>query len=194
MQGLECCVAHPTCKQLCACLLQDFIQTTDEEVVAILRRYPHPGTAHVAQPAAQHTTTSAKGATRDAAAGSSTDTPAARDQAQQAHQGHAAGAAVSHTSSLSAALHPSAAAAAAEGTSGAGEAAAQPSRLRPVADEQIVMTDGESGVQLHGSLTVPEGACGLVVFAHGSGSSRHSPRNRQVAATLNDSGGYLGLA
>jgi len=181
----------------CACLLQDFSQTTDEEVVAILRRYPHPATAHVVQPVSQRTTTSAKGATRDAAAGSSTDTAAARDQA---HQGHAAGAAAAscqraaRTSCLSTALHPSAAAAEGpHGAGGAGGAAPQPSRLRPVADEQIVITDGESGVQLHGSLTVPEGACGLVVFAHGSGSSRHSPRNRQVAATLNESGGCLGL-
>jgi predicted alpha/beta-hydrolase family hydrolase len=43
-------------------------------------------------------------------------------------------------------------------------------------------------VSLHGLLTVPEGAWGLVVFAHGSGSSRFSPRNQQVAATLNDAG------
>ena len=38
------------------------------------------------------------------------------------------------------------------------------------------------GLRLAGRLTVPEGAAGLVVFAHGSGSSRHSPRNRYVAA------------
>ncbi|MGZ4306964.1 MAG: dienelactone hydrolase family protein [Solirubrobacteraceae bacterium] len=35
---------------------------------------------------------------------------------------------------------------------------------------------------------LPEAAQGLVVFAHGSGSSRHSPRNRQVADALNDRG------
>ena len=40
---------------------------------------------------------------------------------------------------------------------------------------------------LPGDLVVPEGATGLVIFAHGSGSSRHSPRNRHVAATLNGS-------
>jgi hypothetical protein len=51
------------------------------------------------------------------------------------------------------------------------------------------MTDAAtSGVQLHGTLNVPLGAAGLVIFAHGSGSSRHSPRNRQVAATLNEAG------
>ena len=37
---------------------------------------------------------------------------------------------------------------------------------------------------LAGDLAVPDGACGLVVFAHGSGSSRFSPRNRYVADTL----------
>jgi putative phosphoribosyl transferase len=39
--------------------------------------------------------------------------------------------------------------------------------------------------RLAGNLTVPAGAAGIVIFAHGSGSSRHSPRNRYVAATLN---------
>ena len=39
-----------------------------------------------------------------------------------------------------------------------------------------------------GDLVVPQDAAGLVVFAHGSGSSRHSPRNRQVAAALNAAG------
>ena len=40
------------------------------------------------------------------------------------------------------------------------------------------------GVQLAGDLTVPDAAVGVVAFAHGSGSGRHSPRNRQVAAGL----------
>lgn len=39
---------------------------------------------------------------------------------------------------------------------------------------------------LMGRLDVPVGAIGLVLFAHGSGSSRHSPRNRYVAQVLND--------
>ncbi len=39
---------------------------------------------------------------------------------------------------------------------------------------------------LRGDLAVPEAAEGIVVFAHGSGSSRHSPRNRLVASVLND--------
>jgi putative phosphoribosyl transferase len=37
-------------------------------------------------------------------------------------------------------------------------------------------------------LSVPDGAIGLVLFVHGSGSSRHSPRNQFVARTLNDAG------
>ncbi|WP_233166442.1 dienelactone hydrolase family protein [Archangium sp. Cb G35] len=44
------------------------------------------------------------------------------------------------------------------------------------------------GVVLGGTLAVPEGAQGLVIFAHGSGSSRHSPRNRYVAYTLRTAG------
>jgi putative phosphoribosyl transferase len=43
-------------------------------------------------------------------------------------------------------------------------------------------------VTLDGNLTVPDGARGIVLFVHGSGSSRHSPRNRFVAQTLNDAG------
>ncbi|HEV2438768.1 MAG TPA: hydrolase [bacterium] len=41
-----------------------------------------------------------------------------------------------------------------------------------------------AGALLDGDLTVPAGARGVVLFAHGSGSSRLSPRNRRVAATL----------
>ena len=43
-------------------------------------------------------------------------------------------------------------------------------------------------VTLTGRLTVPARAIGTVVFAHGSGSSRHSPRNRYVASVLNRAG------
>ncbi|MFE4970751.1 phosphoribosyltransferase family protein [Kitasatospora sp. NPDC056651] len=45
-----------------------------------------------------------------------------------------------------------------------------------------------AGVRLAGRLTVPAGARGVVVFAHGSGSGRHSPRNRHVADYLNRTG------
>ena len=41
---------------------------------------------------------------------------------------------------------------------------------------------------LFGNLSIPENAIALVLFAHGSGSSRHSPRNQFVARTLNEAG------
>lgn len=44
---------------------------------------------------------------------------------------------------------------------------------------------GLEGLSLAGHLVVPDDARGLVLFAHGSGSSRHSPRNRYVADVLN---------
>jgi putative phosphoribosyl transferase len=57
---------------------------------------------------------------------------------------------------------------------------------RAAADEDaVIMT---SSHRLLGHLTVPAAALGLVVFAHGSGSSRHSPRNVYVARVLQDAG------
>ena len=44
------------------------------------------------------------------------------------------------------------------------------------------------GAELSGNLTIPENPLGLVLFAHGSGSSRRSPRNQFVARTLNQTG------
>jgi putative phosphoribosyl transferase len=41
-----------------------------------------------------------------------------------------------------------------------------------------------AGVTLYGDFEIPRGASGLVLFAHGTGSGRHSPRNRQVAEVL----------
>jgi len=67
------------------------------------------------------------------------------------------------------------------GSAGAGE------RLDPLLrDDEVDVPVGS--VRLSGHLTVPEQARGLVVFAHGSGSSRHSPRNRFVASVLNQQG------
>ncbi len=43
-------------------------------------------------------------------------------------------------------------------------------------------------VTLEGSLELPDGAAGVVLFAHGSGSGRHSPRNQFVAARLRQAG------
>jgi putative phosphoribosyl transferase len=43
-------------------------------------------------------------------------------------------------------------------------------------------------VTLSGELNIPRNASGVVLFAHGSGSSRHSPRNRHVARTIRNAG------
>ena len=45
-----------------------------------------------------------------------------------------------------------------------------------------------TGVRLEGIVSIPEDARGIVVFVHGSGSSRHSPRNQYVAQTLQAGG------
>ena len=56
----------------------------------------------------------------------------------------------------------------------------------PVVGEEVEVTAGRT--RLTGHLTVPADARGLVVFVHGSGSSRHSPRNRYVASVLQRAG------
>ncbi|HEY8017858.1 MAG TPA: alpha/beta family hydrolase [Actinomycetota bacterium] len=54
---------------------------------------------------------------------------------------------------------------------------------------RIEVADAVAGRgEIVGDLRLPTEARGLVIFAHGSGSSRHSPRNRMVAASLNDVG------
>ncbi|RBM23285.1 alpha/beta family hydrolase [Streptomyces sp. PT12] len=68
----------------------------------------------------------------------------------------------------------------------------------PTTNEQVVaflargssreVTVQAGPVRLAGELTVPEGASAMVVFAHGGGSGRHSPRNRFVADALNTAG------
>lgn len=61
-------------------------------------------------------------------------------------------------------------------------------RTREIPEEAgyVQVTMGQT--ILHGNLLIPDGAAGLVVFAHGSGSGRHSPRNQYVAKTLRESG------
>ena len=56
----------------------------------------------------------------------------------------------------------------------------------PLRDEEVTVDAGP--VRVGGHLTVPEEPTAVIVFAHGSGSSRHSPRNRYVAGVLNDAG------
>jgi len=55
-------------------------------------------------------------------------------------------------------------------------------------DADTVMSIPVDDVTLEGMLDVPEGATGLVVFAHGSGSSRKSPRNNFVAEVIRERG------
>lgn len=59
--------------------------------------------------------------------------------------------------------------------------------MSPTSTTTVSVATGD-GVTLDGDLTVPEHATGVVLFAHGSGSSRHSPRNRQVAQGLCERG------
>ena len=55
-----------------------------------------------------------------------------------------------------------------------------------VSETDVMLPAGR--VQLAGNMTLPTGTRRLVLFAHGSGSSRHSPRNRYVAGVLNEAG------
>ena len=58
------------------------------------------------------------------------------------------------------------------------------SRVARADDVQI----RSGAVMLEGDLNIPAGAQGVVLFAHGSGSSRHSPRNQFVARTIREAG------
>ncbi len=58
--------------------------------------------------------------------------------------------------------------------------------LPPLRDEEVRVPSGQ--VELSGRVTIPPSPRGTVVFAHGSGSSRRSPRNRNVARVLNHAG------
>jgi putative phosphoribosyl transferase len=60
--------------------------------------------------------------------------------------------------------------------------------LRPEREERHSVRIPSQQVVLDGDLVVPHNTWGLVIFAHGSGSSRHSARNRFVASTLNEAG------
>ncbi len=55
-------------------------------------------------------------------------------------------------------------------------------------ESEHLVSVNASGVILEGNLEIPQGTRGIVLFAHGSGSSRHSPRNRYVAQVLRQAG------
>src|SRR6185436_6783734 len=54
-------------------------------------------------------------------------------------------------------------------------------------EEEVRVRAGRD-VMLEGNLSIPRGARGIVLFAHGSGSGRHSARNRFVARSLQEAG------
>lgn len=60
--------------------------------------------------------------------------------------------------------------------------------VRSMAPEENLIRIPADGQELEGILEVPEGAPGLVLFAHGSGSSRHSPRNNYVGEVIRKAG------
>jgi putative phosphoribosyl transferase len=60
--------------------------------------------------------------------------------------------------------------------------------MKPSKEEKNLVRIVSGKVTINGNLTVPEGAKGIVLFAHGSGSSRFSPRNRYVADLMNKKG------
>jgi putative phosphoribosyl transferase len=71
--------------------------------------------------------------------------------------------------------------------------ATKPVKVRSPIIPDLVARDDEvqldaGSVRLSGHLEVPSGATAIVIFVHGSGSSRHSPRNRYVARVLNEAG------
>ncbi len=64
--------------------------------------------------------------------------------------------------------------------------APQPAAVGAGQESEVALrTNGET---LHGTLALPKKSIGVVIFAHGSGSSRHSPRNRYVAHVLQEQG------
>jgi putative phosphoribosyl transferase len=67
-----------------------------------------------------------------------------------------------------------------------GGPAAKADGVGGVVDEEVEVVAGRA--RLAGQLSVPAGVRGLVVFVHGSGSGRHSPRNRYVAGVLQAAG------
>jgi putative phosphoribosyl transferase len=62
-----------------------------------------------------------------------------------------------------------------------------------MSNDESLLHINAAGVELEGNLSIPPGATGVVLFAHGSGSSRFSSRNRYVAEFLRKEGGLATL-
>src|SRR5204863_6829429 len=67
-----------------------------------------------------------------------------------------------------------------------GEVMSQATKAAIAQAKDVQIRSGD--MQLEGDLSIPDGAQGVVLFAHGSGSSRHSPRNQFVARTIREAG------
>ncbi|MFF3766517.1 phosphoribosyltransferase family protein [Streptomyces sp. NPDC001922] len=155
------CLSTPSAFYAVGEWYQDFAQTPDRDVVDLLAR-----------------------AAPDTGAGTGADTgpdPPGGASREAAPGGTAPDRAPDTTGSAATAPDP------VPGAPRTAGAPATPSGAEPAATRREIGVDTD-GVRLTGDLTVPEGARGLVAFAHGSGSSRRSPRNRSVAAALNDAG------
>lgn len=55
-------------------------------------------------------------------------------------------------------------------------------------EQAVKIHDKSAGIELKGNIEIPSGAQGIILFAHGSGSSRNSPRNKFVAQQLRHAG------
>src|SRR5262245_1777134 len=58
----------------------------------------------------------------------------------------------------------------------------------PERNDEVQLRVDDGSIVLDGHLTIPANTSGMVIFVHGSGSSRHSPRNLFVASQLNEAG------
>ncbi len=158
------CLTQPRALQAIGEWYEDFSQTTDEEVVGLL--------ADAAQAQASPSGPAAAGGPAPSGAWPPAPGAAAGPGPGQAGPGPG------------------------QAGPGPGQAGAVPPGLTaepaptapgPAWTDQEVVLHAQSA-DLTGRLTRPAGAAGLVLFVHGSGSSRHSPRNRLVAGALNQAG------
>ena len=163
---------------------RDFSQTSDHEVVSLLRRAAGEGAPALNVPApsppAGGTAAPTPGPPADGA-----DVPAPSPPAG----GTAAATPNPHTDGADVPAPSPPAVGADAPVPGPLDRGADPSASGPALDArdgEVVITTGP--VRLAGHLSTPGAGAGIVVFAHGSGSSRHSPRNRFVADVLADAG------
>jgi putative phosphoribosyl transferase len=156
---------------------QDFSQTSDREVVSLLQRAAADrGSAEAARPAG-------------GSGGADGSVPRARPAPDTGGPARAAGGPSPPVGGLSLAGGPVSAGGGTSSAPGVPPPAAGRHAPGPGADPwggEVVFAAGPA--RLAGHLSTPGGGAGMVVFAHGSGSSRRSPRNRFVADVLATAG------